>query len=189
MREPRLLWGATIEADAETVSVRPAGSSERRLIENLSRFYIYDFSEMEPHGSSDMEFGDHGGYSPLPDLEGYWRIEGFRPLLIRVKERLVGFALVNTHSHCGGSIEHNMREFFVARKHRRLGVATEAVRQIVTRYPGHWEVAVAERNLAARVFWPRALSAAPNVCQLVLRESDSTHWRGPVWSFRAVDGI
>jgi predicted acetyltransferase len=174
-----------MEARAEAVSVRLAGSSERQLIENLSQFYIYDFSEMEPPGSGEMEFGDQGGYSGLPDLDSYWRVEGFRPLLIRVEEWLVGFALVNTRSHRGGSVEHNMGEFFVARKYRRLGVATEAVGQILMQYPGHWEVAVAERNLAARVFWPRALAAAPNVCQPVLREGDGAHWRGPIWSFRA----
>ena len=83
---------------------------------------------------------------PLPGLNLYWRNEGFHPLLIRVEEWLVGFALINMRSHYGESIEHNMAEFFVARKHRRRGVATEAVRQILARYPGRWEVAVAERN-------------------------------------------
>jgi predicted acetyltransferase len=79
-----------------------------------------------------------------------------------------------------------MAEFFVARKHRRCGVATEAVRQVLRLYPGYWEVAVAERNLAARAFWPRALAAAPNICQLVRLDGDGEHWRGPIWSFRAV---
>jgi hypothetical protein len=37
------------------------------------QFYIYDFSEMEPHGSCDMEFGEEGNYSPLPDIASYWR--------------------------------------------------------------------------------------------------------------------
>jgi hypothetical protein len=97
-----------MEARAEAVSVRLAGSSERQLIENLSQFYIYDFSEMEPPGSGQVEFCDQGGYSGLPDLDSYWRVEGFRPLLIRVEEWLVGFALVNTHSYRGGSVEHNM---------------------------------------------------------------------------------
>jgi predicted acetyltransferase len=122
-----------MEARAETVSVRLARSSERHLIENLSQFYIYDFSEMEPPGSDKMEFGDQGRYSGLSDLNSYWRVEGFRPR--------------------------------------------------------HWEVAVAECNLAARVFWPRALAAAPSACQPVFREGDGTHWRGSIWSFRAADRI
>jgi predicted acetyltransferase len=186
MREPRLLGRAMMKADHATVRVRSAGGCERPLIENLSQFYIYDFSEMETAGSSAIEFGDHGFYPPLPDIDLYWRIEGFRPLLIHDRQRLVGFTLINTRSHRGGRVEHNMAEFFVARKYRRRGVATEAVRQILALYPGHWEIAVAERNAAARAFWPHALAAAPNICQVVRLEGDSERWRGPIWSFRTV---
>jgi predicted acetyltransferase len=186
MREPRLLGRAVMKADHATVSVRAAGGCERPLIENLSQFYIYDFSEMETASSSRIEFGDHGLYPPLPDIDLYWRIEGFRPLLIHVRQRLAGFILINTRSHRGGSVEHNMAEFFVARKHRRRGVATEALRQILARYPGRWEVAVAERNAAAMAFWPHAITAVPNICRLVRFEGDGEHWRGPIWSFRTV---
>lgn len=181
MREPRLLERV---ADEETVSVRSAGDSERTSIERLSQFYIYDFSEMEPPGSSEIEFGEDGGFSPLPEIDSYWRIEGFRPLLIRVRDRLAGFALINTHSRRSGSVENNMAEFFVARKHRRRQVGTEAVRQVLARYPGHWEIAVAQRNAAARAFRPRAIGAAPNVCELVQTKADGERWRGPIWSFR-----
>src|SRR6202020_509129 len=73
-------------------------------------------------------------------LDLYWRLDGFRPLLIRVRQHLAGFALINTRSRRNSSIEHNMAEFFVARKHRRRGVATEAVRQILAQYRGHWEL-------------------------------------------------
>jgi predicted acetyltransferase len=71
---------------------------------------------------------------------------------------------------------------------RRRGVATQAVRQILARYPGHWEVAVAERNLGAKTFWPRAIAAAPNFDRLVRLEGDGEHWRGPIWSFRSAAG-
>jgi predicted acetyltransferase len=182
MREPRLL-GPDVEE--ESVSVRLARDSERTSIERLSQFYIYDFSEMEPPASNAMEFGEQGEYLPLPGIDSYWRIEGFYPLLIRVKDWLAGFALINTLSRHGGTAEHNMAEFFIARKHRRRGVATEAVRQVLARYPGRWEIAVAERNMAARAFWPRAIAAAPNVSELVQLESDGERWRGPIWSFRS----
>jgi hypothetical protein len=46
---------------------------------------------------------------------------------------------------------------------------------------------VAERNVAAKAFWPRAIGAAPNVSELVQLEGDGTHWRGPIWSFQAAD--
>jgi len=182
MGEPRLLGRV---ADEETVSVRLAGDSERTSIERLSQFYIYDFSEMEPAGSNETELGEHGAYPPLPVIDSYWRVEGYRALLIRVTDRLAGFALINTRSRHSGRVEHNMAEFFVTRKHRRRQVGTEAVRQVLARYPGHWEIAVAERNVAARAFWPRAIGAAPNVSELVQIEGDGAHWRGPIWSFRS----
>jgi predicted acetyltransferase len=182
MRDPRLLGRA---ANEETVSVRLAGDSERTSIERLSQFYIYDFSEMEPAGSNEMEFDEQGSYPSLPEIDSYWRVEGFRPLLIRVKDRLAGFALINTRSRHSGRVDHNMAEFFVARKHRRRGVAAEAVRQILALYSGHWEIAVAARNVAARAFWPCAIGAAPNVSELIQIEGDGEHWRGPIWSFRS----
>ena len=172
-----------------SVSVRLAEASERTLIEGLSQFYIYDFSEMEPAGSEGFEFDDRGGFDPLPGLDDYWRLEGFHPLVIRVGGRPAGFALVNTRSHQGGAVERNMGEFFVARKHRRRGVARQAVRLVLAEFPGRWEVAVADRNVAAKAFWPQAIAAAPNVSGLVRLQGDGEHWRGPIWSFRAAAGL
>jgi predicted acetyltransferase len=82
-------------------------------------------------------------------------------------------------------VERNMGEFFVLRKYRRRGVASEAVRQVLAAYPGRWEVAVVARNAAAQSFWPRAIAAAPNVSELERREGDGEHWRGPIWTFLA----
>ena len=168
------------------VTVDIAQPEEQPLLEGLMQFYFYDFSEMEPDGSDAMEFdarGQFGAYGYLPD---YWREEGRIPLLIRRGGRPVGFALLSQHSHLtGGHIERNMAEFFVARKHRRHGVASEAVRQILALNPGRWEVAVMARNAAAQAFWPRAIAAAPNVSDLVRREGDGAHWTGPIWCFLA----
>ena len=174
-----------MEGDGTGVTVRLARRSEKALIEGLSQFYIYDFSELEPAGSADFEFDRRGRFPPLPYLDEHWRREGLSPLLIHVEQRTVGFALLNTFSHGGGTVERNMGEFFVARKYRRRGIAMRAVREVLRQYPGRWEVAVAERNLAAKAFWPRAIAAAPNVSDLVRREGDGEHWRGPIWSFLA----
>ena len=156
------------------------------LIEALFQFYFYDFSEMEPAGSGDFEFDEGaGGFGPYPGLAVYWSTAGRAALLIRVGGRPAGFALINTHSHRGGAVERNMAEFFVGRKHRRRGVGREAVRQSLALYPGRWEVAAAERNVAAKAFWPRAIVAAPNVSGLRRLEGDGEHWRGPIWIFQA----
>jgi predicted acetyltransferase len=167
------------------LSVALAAVGERPLIEGLSRFYVYDFSEMEPAASRDFEFDDRGDLGTLPGLDAYWAREGFHPLVIRLGVHPIGFALVNTHSHQGGAVERNMGEFFIARKHRRRGLATAAIHRILSLYPGEWEVAVVERNLAAKTFWPRAIASAPNIDGLLRIEGDGEQWRGPIWCFTA----
>lgn len=170
---------------ATAVTVRPAARGERAALEGLMQFYIYDFSEMEPPGSTRFPLDEHGRFAPYPKIGEYWRRTSFKPLLIRVGEQLAGFALLNSLSPRGGAVERNMGEFFVVRAHRRGGVATRALHQILAAYPGQWEVAVAERNTGAQAFWPRAIAAAPGVTALERHEGDGVRWRGPIWSFHA----
>ncbi|MCI3132529.1 GNAT family N-acetyltransferase [Phenylobacterium aquaticum] len=166
-------------------SVREAAASEAPLIAGLAQFYIYDFSELEPTESDRFEFDAAGGLGELPHLDDHFTAPDRHALLILAGDRPIGFALLNTHSHRGGSVERNMGEFFIARKYRRGGRGAEAVRQILAQYPGRWEVAVAERNLTARAFWPRAIEAAANVSQLEQLAGDGEHWSGPIWTFQA----
>src|SRR5262249_26073344 len=110
------------------------------------------------------------------------------PLLIRVGGELAGFALVNTHCHLGEEVDFNLADFFIAREYRGLGIATEAVRLMMMQYPGRWEIAVAEHNMAARMFWSRTVGATPNIWQVVRHEGAGRSSRGPIWSFRSVAG-
>jgi thiosulfate/3-mercaptopyruvate sulfurtransferase len=169
--------------DPSRVCVEPASEIERPLIEGLIQFYIYDFSEMPPADPDGFAFNERGGYDPFIDMADYWSREGHHPLVIRVDGRAAGFALINTLSHRGGTVERNMAEFFVARLYRRRGVASEAARQILALRPGLWEVAVMERNQAAQVFWPRAIASAAGVSGLRRLAGDGEHWRGPIWTF------
>ena len=167
------------------VTVTPAGEAEWALIENLFQFYLYDFSEMEPPEALDLRFEEDGRYRPFPPLRTYWDEADRWPLLIRLDGRPAGFALINTQSHKGGSVERNMGEFFVARKYRGGGISAEALSQVLALHPGRWEVAVVERNARAKVFWPRAIAAAPTVRDLELDQRNDAHWKGPIWSFVA----
>lgn len=167
------------------VSVTPAGAAERPLIEGLFQFYIYDFSEMEPAVSDALSFNAAGMFDPYPYLPEYWGAVDRWPLLIRVGGQLAGFVLINTRSHRGGTVERNMAEFFVARKYRCGGVATEALHQVLALHTGRWEVAVVARNTRALTFWPRAIAAAPNVTGIERLERDDDHWKGPIWTFVA----
>lgn len=164
------------------VNVARAQAAERPVLEKLLQFYLYDFSELEAADSDTLDFDDHGGYGPTVPPAEYWANPNWHAWLIRFGEKIAGFAFVNTHSLLGDRARRNMAEFFVARKFRRHGVASEAVRQILTLLPGPWEVAVKEQNMAAKAFWPRAISAA-GVTDLTRSEGDGERWRGPIWTF------
>ncbi len=166
------------------IDIRPAAAHERVLIEGLFQFYAYDFSEFAAQDSPDFDFDTSGRFAPYAYLDSYWHEDGRVPLLIRVDGRLAGFALLNRHSHRGGTVERNMAEFFVARRFRRRGVAREAVRRILGDFPGRWEIAVSERNVGALAFWPRAIAAA-GIADVTRVEGDGTHWRGPIYCFHA----
>lgn len=171
---------------ADRVTLELVSTSNRALIEGLSQFYIYDFSELDPIDSTVFSFTEQGTFSPLPGIDDYWETGGAHALVIRFDGRAAGFVLINTQSHRNGeTVERNMGEFFVARQYRRSGIATEALRQALERYPGQWEVAVVERNTAAKAFWPRAIAASPNVDDLVRIEGDGEQWCGPIWCFSA----
>lgn len=164
------------------VRVTRAQASERPLLEGLLQFYLYDFSELEAADSDALDFDAQGGYGPsLPPAE-YRTDPDWHAHLIRFGGKIAGFAFINTHSHIGERAQHNMAEFFVARKFRRRGVAREAVRQILASLPGSWEVAAKEQNTVAQAFWPRAVSAA-GVTDLNLLQGDGERWRGPIWTF------
>jgi len=165
------------------IEVALAGEAERRLIEGLAQFYIYDFSEFELLDSHDFEPGADGRFEPVPHMDSYWREASRYPLLIRRGGAPVGFALIDAVAHSGLPVDRNMAEFFVMRKHRRAGVASAAVRMILSRWPGRWEIAVAERNSGARAFWPAAVAATPGVRDLTTLEGDGVRWSGPILRF------
>ncbi|MDO9336007.1 MAG: GNAT family N-acetyltransferase [Caulobacter sp.] len=165
-----------------TVVVRPAAAHERPLIEGLLQFYTYDFSEFEPAGSDRFDVRDDGLFEAYP-LDPYWRDEGYWPLLIEVDGKAAGFALINRESHRGAANDAHMGEFFVARKFRKAGVGTQALAQIFGRHPGLWEIAIVERNAAAKLFWPRAIRENGGR-DMVCHAGDGVRWKGPIWAFR-----
>ena len=171
------------------VTVRLAAKSERPLLDGLFQFYAYDFSELEPSDSPRLEINAEGRFDPYPHFDEYWSAGGRWPLLVQSGDRTVGFALINTVSHRGGAVERSMAEFFVVRKHRLFGIATEALHHILAMYPGRWEIAVATRNETAKAFWAKAIASATNVADRELVDGDGTHWTGVIWCFRALPPV
>ncbi len=164
--------------------ISPARRDERPILANLLQFYVHDFSQYWA-GQARGELGDDGRFEDYP-LDGYWTDPGHVPLLLRRDGALVGFALLDARGHLGEPVDHNMAEFFVARKHRGAGVGAAAARAIFSRYPGRWETAVARRNPRALPFWRRTIASHPTAREITETDLATAAWNGQVLRFRII---
>jgi predicted acetyltransferase len=153
------------------LSLQPASTEDRALLENLAQLYAYDFSEV-----LEMHVGEDGRFADV-DLGPYW-VDGWRhPFLLRVDAKLAGFALIAERSKITGqSGVFDMTEFFVLRRFRRQGVGRAAAFAAFDRFGGPWEVRQREENADATAFWRRAID------EYTRGDYEETRWVRPQWS-------
>ncbi|QOV38064.1 GNAT family N-acetyltransferase [Streptomyces ferrugineus] len=126
--------------------VRPATPDDRPTVERLWLLFRHDMSEFD---------------GQLPNPDGTFRTErleaafsdaaDWAPYLFESGGRPAGFAFVRAL----GAPVHVLNSFFVVRGARRAGVGLRAVRQVVARHPGPWEIAFQDANAGAVRFWRR----------------------------------
>ncbi|CAM5238048.1 hypothetical protein GCM10010329_45920 [Streptomyces spiroverticillatus] len=125
--------------------VRPAHETDRPVLERLWLMFRHDLSEF-------------GGQ--LPFLDGSFRSERLQaalsdgdwaPYLLLSGEHPVGLAFVRGLT----GPTRVLNSFFVVRGARRSGIGSRAVREVVARHPGPWEIAFQDANVAAVHFWRR----------------------------------
>jgi predicted acetyltransferase len=158
--------------------IETAGTHERELLQNLLQLYLYEMSEFEPREI------DERGLFRYQYLDEYWRDERRTPLLARLGGAPAGFALVHEQSVLDPSASgvRSVAEFFVLRDRRREGIGRELALEVFRRFPGRWEVRVAERNEPAMGFW-RAVIGEYTGGRFVEVVLDDHRWRGPVHTF------
>ena len=127
------------------VTVRPATTEDRPVVERLWLMFRHDLS---------------GFMGVLPNPDGTFRSDwvgsaftgsGWAPYLFVREERPVGFAFVRGIA----GPTRVLNSFFVVSGARREGVGLTAVREVVVRHPGPWEIAFQYANEPAVRFWRR----------------------------------
>jgi predicted acetyltransferase len=126
------------------VELVTASQRDRKRIQNLARFYVYDLSEY-----AGWPCPDDGLYE-CRDLSAYWSAPAL-PFLIMADEEWAGFALVDRNPT--PRIDFWMGEFFVLRKFRRRGIGGSAARLVFNRLRGSWMVGQMMVNKPAIEFW------------------------------------
>ncbi|RIQ10862.1 GNAT family N-acetyltransferase [Jiangella rhizosphaerae] len=129
--------------------VRPAGAADRAVLERLWLMFRHDLSEFQ------------GG---LPNPDGTFRSDRLAAAftdpdrlayVVTSDEHPAGFAIVRGLA----APTRVLSSFFVVRGLRRRGVGLAAVRDVVERHPGPWEVAFQDANTGAVRFWRRVATA------------------------------
>jgi predicted acetyltransferase len=165
-----------------SVHVRRIGPEERATIENLLNLYLYDIAEFANDGW--REVGPDGRYWHGA-LDEYLAGAEAAAFLVTADGELAGFVLVDTHvvlAQPAGT--HSIAEFFVMRKHRRMGVGRSAAVALFDLLGGPWEVAQDDGNPPAQRFW-RAVVEDYAEAGFTVEVVDDERWRGPVLSFQA----
>jgi len=125
------------------VGVREAGADDRVVLERLWLMFQHDMSEFDGR---------------LPNPDGGFRDErlqaalaepGWAAYLVTSADRPVGFAFVRALD----APVRVLNSFFVVRGVRRAGVGRAAVREVLARHPGPWEIAFQDANAGAVRFW------------------------------------
>ncbi len=136
------------------IDVTRAEEGAKPALRRLLELNAHDFSEVDGR-----ELGPHGEYG-YPYLDHYWtEAEQRRPYLITADGRLAGCVLVRLGR------PHQIAEFFVVRKWRRLQVGTAAARTVLRRHPGAWSVHQLQGNDGATAFWRRAIPVGYSECE------------------------
>ena len=73
-----------------------------------------------------------------------------------------GFAMVAREQQPNAQCDYRMAEFFIDRTHRRRGIGRSAVRLILDRFAGRWEITEYTRNPGAVQFWRHVVAGYTN---------------------------
>ena len=155
---------------------------QRPMFDRLFQLYLYDFSERTALGGEWGDVDEEGRFDYWPGLDSYWEEPGRVPLLIRADGRIAGFVLLHQWSALDQPLDRAVAKFFVLRKYRLTRIGTRAAHHVFRRYPGRWEVAVADYNPEALLFWRSAVrtlgAAGVKECA-----GDGRRWSGTVLRF------
>ena len=131
------------------------------IMQNMGRFYIYDFSRHCGLSTNhNWACPDDGLYECI-DFSDYFNKNNYYPFLVKVGEELAGFALIDKVG-TGENTDWNMGEFYIVAKFQGTGVAAHVFRQVLAKFSGQWEISVIPENTPAVKFWQREINKITN---------------------------
>jgi len=132
--------------DVTKIQLIPATLKDYPIIQNMGRFYVYDMSEY-----MHWEIPADGLFECI-DFKKYWQIDNTLPFLIRYKNELAGFVIIDKKGS-DATIDFNVAQFFILKKFKNQGMGRHVAHQVFDQFIGAWEVMVIPGNEGAYRFW------------------------------------
>lgn len=115
------------------IQIIQATIADYPTIQNMARFYVYDISRYCGFFSKDWGIAQDGLYECF-DLKKYFADRDKKAYLVKLKDgELAGFVLLDKQS-TSLKIDWNMGEFFILAKFQGKGIASKALKTIITDY-------------------------------------------------------
>jgi predicted acetyltransferase len=130
-----------------------AKSDDIPALRRLMQLYLYDLGSLDG-----WDIANDGTYGNADRIETFWTDTDRQRYLVRVDGKLSGFVLTRNGTYFSGPDAHEISEFFILQKYRRLGVGRNVANHIFDAFPGKWEVAVMKSNTPAQHFWRIVIS-------------------------------
>ena len=136
-----------IECIPATIDLKP-------VINNLARFYVYEFSRYT--GEDFPPDGLLEAFDTSFHFDSYWNSKDHYPFIFRVDNQLAGFALVNKKGSTK-DVDWYLAEFYIVAKFQNKGIGCYIATHLLSQFSGIWELSQIPNNLPALAFWRKVL--------------------------------
>jgi predicted acetyltransferase len=134
------------------ISIEPVKIEEKEILRNLLEKYNYEFSQ---YNTVDVNNLGLFGYDYL---DNYWTEQNRFPFFIKVDTKLAGFIMVNDYPEIKLDTNYTLSEFFIMYKYRRHGIGAYAVKYILDKFNGKWQLQFHPKNKISEKFWIKTIN-------------------------------
>ena len=129
---------------------------EKDILRNLLEKYHYEHSQYDKR---DVNMLGNFGYDYL---DNYWTEKNRFPYFIKVSNKLAGFIMVNDYNETKLDTNYTVSEFFIMYKYRRKGIGKYAVKHILEKHKGKWQLSFHPNNEGSKKFWINTINGYTN---------------------------
>ncbi|GED16965.1 GNAT family N-acetyltransferase [Aneurinibacillus migulanus] len=120
---------------------------EKNILDNLIHLYLHDLSTY----TNQLSINDQGVFI-YENLECFFVESNLTPFFIMLENQIIGFILfVKTIKN--NKLEYCINDLFLLNRYRGRGLGKEAVKQLLSSFPGSYYVLQLEQNQPAIQFW------------------------------------